>query len=226
MYVQVLTNFPVKDEEGGESVSCSTESTDWMKDSLGVLNASEGTTECWPQQKDLGNNREIGNGSDEFSFQQSSSSTEHFHQKHRFEGYQHSLQPNEDEHLVILEDSTRMHAPQYAAQNSNDFPSHETFECPRCNSKFISHLSLSEHHCSRGRKVSKEMQILWYRCHQCYRSYARKGSLARHLKFECGRDPQFECSICHQRIKHKSSLVQHMAVKHGLTSSTDKPGEN
>ncbi|XP_049809532.1 zinc finger protein 2-like [Schistocerca nitens] len=198
-----------------------------MKESLDILNASEGTIECWSLQKDTGDNREIGNGSDEFSFQQSSSTSEqHFHQKNRFKSYQDTLQQDEQEHFVILDANTLVHAPQYTAQNSNNQDYQESFECSQCNSKFQSHLSLSEHHCSDGGKVSKEMQSLWYRCHQCNRSYALKGSLARHLKFECGRDPQFECSFCHRRTKRKSSLVQHMFVKHGVRFSIDKSLEN
>jgi hypothetical protein len=36
--------------------------------------------------------------------------------------------------------------------------------------------------------------------------------LLRHIKFECGKEPQFPCSQCFKRFKHKSHLVRHTKV--------------
>ncbi|KAL1452045.1 hypothetical protein WDU94_006363 [Cyamophila willieti] len=49
-----------------------------------------------------------------------------------------------------------------------------------------------------------------YKCHKCGNSYARLHSLSRHVKFECGVAPKFECFICHKRSKHKHNLLLHM----------------
>lgn len=49
-----------------------------------------------------------------------------------------------------------------------------------------------------------------YKCEKCTNSYARLHSLNRHLRFECGVEPQFECPVCHKKSKHKHNLVLHM----------------
>lgn len=49
-----------------------------------------------------------------------------------------------------------------------------------------------------------------YTCQKCGNSYARPHSLNRHIRFECGVEPKFECPICHKKSKHKHNLVLHM----------------
>ncbi|OXU32155.1 hypothetical protein TSAR_012284 [Trichomalopsis sarcophagae] len=49
-----------------------------------------------------------------------------------------------------------------------------------------------------------------YSCPRCGNNYSRSHSLNRHMKFECGVEPQFECPICHKKSKHKHNLVLHM----------------
>ncbi|KAI5719855.1 hypothetical protein M8J76_015935 [Diaphorina citri] len=49
-----------------------------------------------------------------------------------------------------------------------------------------------------------------YKCDKCGNAYARLHSLSRHIKFECGVAPKFECFICHKRSKHKHNLLLHM----------------
>lgn len=49
-----------------------------------------------------------------------------------------------------------------------------------------------------------------FMCKQCGNSYARPHSLNRHIRFECGVEPKFECPICRKKSKHKHNLVLHM----------------
>lgn len=49
-----------------------------------------------------------------------------------------------------------------------------------------------------------------YSCQRCGNSYARPHSLNRHIRFECGVEPKFECPVCHKKSKHKHNLVLHM----------------
>jgi len=49
-----------------------------------------------------------------------------------------------------------------------------------------------------------------YYCTRCGNAYTRPHSLNRHIKFECGVEPQFECPICHKKSKHKHNLLLHM----------------
>jgi hypothetical protein len=51
-----------------------------------------------------------------------------------------------------------------------------------------------------------------YWCPNCFKQYSTKYTLLRHIKFECGKEPQFPCSQCFKRFKHKSHLVRHMRV--------------
>lgn len=49
-----------------------------------------------------------------------------------------------------------------------------------------------------------------FTCTRCGNAYARPHSLNRHLRFECGVEPKFECPICHKKSKHKHNLMLHM----------------
>ncbi|KAM0727083.1 Longitudinals lacking protein, isoforms A/B/D/L [Formica fusca] len=49
-----------------------------------------------------------------------------------------------------------------------------------------------------------------YSCPRCGNAYTRPHSLNRHMRFECGVEPKFECPICHKKSKHKHNLVLHM----------------
>jgi Zinc finger, C2H2 type. len=51
-------------------------------------------------------------------------------------------------------------------------------------------------------------------CPQCGKGYSNNGNLMRHLKFECGKEPQFHCPLCPLRTRHKSNLLSHMYCKH------------
>ncbi|XP_076171969.1 longitudinals lacking protein, isoforms A/B/D/L [Ptiloglossa arizonensis] len=49
-----------------------------------------------------------------------------------------------------------------------------------------------------------------YACPRCGNGYVRLHSLNRHIKFECGVEPRFECPVCHKKSKHKHNLILHM----------------
>lgn len=51
-------------------------------------------------------------------------------------------------------------------------------------------------------------------CNKCGRWYKHKSSLHRHLKFECGVDPKFQCTFCTYKAKQPEHLKSHMALKH------------
>ncbi|CAG9760672.1 unnamed protein product [Ceutorhynchus assimilis] len=43
-----------------------------------------------------------------------------------------------------------------------------------------------------------------FMCPNCNSSYKQKGHLVRHIKYECGVEPQFQCQVCFRRFRHKS----------------------
>ncbi|KAG8233648.1 hypothetical protein J437_LFUL013609 [Ladona fulva] len=53
-----------------------------------------------------------------------------------------------------------------------------------------------------------------YACEQCGRTYKRKDSLRRHLQWECGKEPQFQCPFCPQRSKRKAHQIRHIRRLH------------
>lgn len=53
-----------------------------------------------------------------------------------------------------------------------------------------------------------------YACPECGRVYKLKSSLRNHLKWECGKDPQFQCPFCVYRAKQKMHIGRHMERMH------------
>ncbi|XP_046396279.1 longitudinals lacking protein, isoforms F/I/K/T isoform X3 [Ischnura elegans] len=51
-------------------------------------------------------------------------------------------------------------------------------------------------------------------CAVCGKAYQRKDSLQRHVRWECGKEPQFQCPYCPQRSKHRIHVVRHIRRVH------------
>lgn len=52
----------------------------------------------------------------------------------------------------------------------------------------------------------------FHQCVNCRRSYKYKGSLDRHLKYECGKEPQFYCPNCPKKFHLKHNWERHQMV--------------
>jgi len=75
-----------------------------------------------------------------------------------------------------------------------------------------SYIDLQKEITDSGRPATEGGNV--FQCTQCGKVYMSKGNLTRHLKFECGKEPQFQCPHCPLRTKHKSSLLTHIYCKH------------
>lgn len=55
-------------------------------------------------------------------------------------------------------------------------------------------------------------------CPNCPRSYTWKTGLWRHLKYNCGKEQLFYCTVvgCNFKATMKSKMDSHMIAKHGL----------
>ncbi|XP_015516483.1 longitudinals lacking protein, isoforms F/I/K/T isoform X8 [Neodiprion virginianus] len=53
-----------------------------------------------------------------------------------------------------------------------------------------------------------------FACSKCGRCYMRKDSLQRHVQWECGKEPQFQCPFCSQRCKRKAHWLRHIRRQH------------
>jgi len=53
-----------------------------------------------------------------------------------------------------------------------------------------------------------------FKCDNCPRAYKLKSSLRNHQKWECGKEPQFECLYCSYKAKQKMHMIRHMERLH------------
>ncbi|KAF2886790.1 hypothetical protein ILUMI_19383 [Ignelater luminosus] len=67
-----------------------------------------------------------------------------------------------------------------------------------------------------------------FSCSQCFKRYASKTALNRHLRYDCGKEPMFKCSACpykaHQKIhvqKHFNNIHSKIAFVTGATNCSN-----
>jgi len=53
-----------------------------------------------------------------------------------------------------------------------------------------------------------------FNCPACGRIYKLKSSLRNHQKWECGKEPQFQCPHCVYKAKQKMHIARHMERMH------------
>lgn len=53
-----------------------------------------------------------------------------------------------------------------------------------------------------------------HKCYRCGKRYSTKGTLNRHLRFECGQKPKFFCPLCQRPFTRNDTLTQHLKVMH------------
>ncbi|KDR21816.1 Longitudinals lacking protein, isoforms A/B/D/L [Zootermopsis nevadensis] len=51
-------------------------------------------------------------------------------------------------------------------------------------------------------------------CDRCGKLYVHKNSLQRHMKWECGKEPIFQCPFCPQLCKRKEHRIRHIRRQH------------
>lgn len=55
-----------------------------------------------------------------------------------------------------------------------------------------------------------------FRCTKCLKTYNAKRNLQRHMRTECGKEPQFGCTFCGYRNYRRNELVKHVKKRHRL----------
>lgn len=60
-----------------------------------------------------------------------------------------------------------------------------------------------------------------YVCPHCLKGYSYKTTLTRHLKYECGKEPQFNCMFCKYKAAQKNNMLRHIKTYHS-TEVNDK----
>ncbi|VVC28713.1 Hypothetical protein CINCED_3A011968 [Cinara cedri] len=91
------------------------------------------------------------------------------------------------------------------------------FSCSVC-TKCFAYKNVLKIHMASVHNVSS----LRYGCpnSHCSRSYKNKGSLSFHLKYECGKPPEYQCPICRKSFHQKSNLTKHLRLVHKLSPSS------
>lgn len=51
-------------------------------------------------------------------------------------------------------------------------------------------------------------------CPNCSTAFTSKGSLTRHLRYECGQEPRFACPYCLHRAKKTYDVYNHVRNLH------------
>lgn len=77
----------------------------------------------------------------------------------------------------------------------------------------------SGHRVTRSCSVKKEKPdviVSSHKCNKCLRTYSKAVNLKRHLRFECGVEPQFSCPYCPHKSKLKENLKKHILIKHKI----------
>ena len=62
--------------------------------------------------------------------------------------------------------------------------------------------------------VSKVQKAGGNVCENCGRIYKQKNALWRHFKYECGKNPRFQCPYCRYRTKQRSNMYTHVKYRH------------
>lgn len=77
------------------------------------------------------------------------------------------------------------------------------------------HNPLLRSHLAASSRISKGLNLPpTHRCPKCGKWYQYSKTLRRHLRHECGLEPQFRCLHCPYRCKQKAHLVSHLKRRH------------
>ncbi|CAG9760678.1 unnamed protein product [Ceutorhynchus assimilis] len=61
-----------------------------------------------------------------------------------------------------------------------------------------------------------------FTCPNCLKTYNAKRNLQRHLRVECGKEPQYSCKFCEYKNYRRNELLNHMKKRHSFILSPDE----
>ncbi|KAK5641991.1 hypothetical protein RI129_008158 [Pyrocoelia pectoralis] len=73
---------------------------------------------------------------------------------------------------------------------------------------------ISDYGCMLRNKPDNLKSQMRHPCKNCNKSYKHRQHLTSHLKYECGKEPQFQCHICYKKYHQKYTLNHHIRVSH------------
>ena len=61
-------------------------------------------------------------------------------------------------------------------------------------------------------KIDSQQPKFDYVCQTCGKMYKLKRNLLRHSRYECGKNPRFQCPYCSSKAKQRTGIYSH--IKH------------
>ena len=86
------------------------------------------------------------------------------------------------------------------------------FQCSLCDFRTKT-FSLLKNHIFNKHERPKDAKAE-HRCPDCNKTYHHKSALGKHMRYECGVEPQFKCEYCQRRFKQKIHLLTHIKTLH------------
>ncbi|KOX74697.1 Protein glass [Melipona quadrifasciata] len=83
------------------------------------------------------------------------------------------------------------------------------FECPHCTMK-----NYQKSHMIRHLRINASDKKKPFQCQKCGRGFTLKRNKDRHVNYECGHEPRFQCPYCGLRSKQTSPVYAHIRKKH------------
>lgn len=68
------------------------------------------------------------------------------------------------------------------------------------------------------RVIQNHQRFKQFVCHSCQKSYSYERGLTQHIRYECGKEPQFICPKCPYKCHRKESFVRHCWARHDLNA--------
>nr|CAH7762022.1 unnamed protein product [Callosobruchus chinensis] len=117
------------------------------------------------------------------------------------------------------------------------------YQCDLCESKFKSICNLKRHKArkhtftelldiekmtdyslesSLARHLRHECGTKRYFCNECKRSYKHKRHIASHIRYECRKEPTFQCTVCTRKFYQRYTLYAHLRQIHMISTEDSK----
>lgn len=99
-----------------------------------------------------------------------------------------------------LEQHFGLHAPLLQSYDGTAFGDSNTFDW------YSENATKQQHQREEGHRR--------YLCPKCGNSYKYLGDMKKHMRFQCGQEPKFECPYCRKRSKVSSNMYAHVRTMH------------
>ncbi|KAG7205689.1 hypothetical protein KM043_007638 [Ampulex compressa] len=116
-------------------------------------------------------------------------------------------------------------APHYEKKSDFEYTTVESLQVPRADSSTIRGYdsvveqgyeaeAFGDWYPAEGVPKHRQDTVRRFKCPKCGNGYKYLGDMKKHLRFQCGQEPNFECPYCHKRAKVSSNMYAHVRSVH------------